>query len=118
VLAAGLYGLSNGCLNSNWPKVEHVKKILQGSLHQPPQHQQLQKMMQDTSIAADQSLPNTGIAIAWERRLSACFIDAPEYAYGTRTCISLYRDHLGHMDVQETSFDGFRPAEQYFSWHI
>lgn len=118
VLAAGLYGLSNGCLNSNWPKVEHVKKILQGSLHQPPQHQQLQKMMLDTSIAADQSLPNTGIAIAWERRLSACFIDAPEYAYGTRTCISLYRDHLGHMDVQETSFDGFRPAEQYFSWNI
>ena len=75
-------------------------------------------MMQDTSIDADQSLPNTGIAIAWERRLSACFIDAPEYAYGTRTCISLYRDPLGHMDVQETSFDGFRPAEQYFSWNI
>lgn len=116
VLAAGLYGLSNGRLNSHWPKVEHVKTILQGSLHRPPKHQKLQQMMQDTRIAPDQSLPNTGIAIDWERRLSACFIDAPEYAYGTRTCISVYRDSLGHMDVQETCFDGAAPVEQYFSW--
>jgi|TARA_B110000114_G_scaffold151789_1_gene163201 uncharacterized protein with NRDE domain len=117
VLAAGLYGLSNGHLNSNWPKVEHVKKVLGQSLHQPPQHQALQQMMQHKAIAEDQNLPKTGLAIDWERRLSACFIDVPEYAYGTRTCISLYADRLGHIDVQETCFDHSTPLEQHFSWH-
>ena len=116
ILAAGLYGLSNGRLNSNWPKVNHVKDVLQQSLHQPPQHQQLQQMMQHTVIAADQRLPKTGIAMAWERRLSACFIDAPEYAYGTRTCISLYRDSFGNMDVHETCFDHSTPLHQHFNW--
>jgi uncharacterized protein with NRDE domain len=116
ILAAGLYGLSNGRLDSDWPKVNHVKTILQQSLHQPPQHQQLQQMMQDTQIATDQNLPNTGIAIAWERRLSACFIDAPEYAYGTRTCISVYRDKFGNMDVHETCFDHSTPLQQHFNW--
>jgi uncharacterized protein with NRDE domain len=117
VLAAGLYGLSNGRLDSDWPKVNHVKAILQQSLNQPPHHQQLQQMMQDTKIAQDHHLPNTGIAKAWERRLSACFIDAPEYAYGTRTCISLFRDQFGNMDVHETCFDHAPPQQQHFKWN-
>ena len=116
VLAAGLYGLSNGRLDSNWPKVEHVKKVLRQSLHQPPQHSVLQKMMQHKAIAEDRRLPKTGIAIDWERRLSACFIDVPEYAYGTRTCISLYADKLGNIDVQETCFDHSTLQEQHFNW--
>ena len=118
VLAAGLYGLSNGHLDSNWPKVEHVKKVLRQSLNQPPQHQVLQQMMQHKAIAEDRRLPKTGIAIDWERRLSACFIDAPEHAYGTRTCISLYADKVGNIDVQETCFDHGAGLEQHFNWRM
>ena len=116
VLAAGLYGLSNGRLDSDWPKVNHVKAILQQSLNRPPHHQQLQQMMQDSQVAEDHNLPNTGIAKAWERHLSSCFINAPEYAYGTRTCISLYRDKFGNMDVHETCFDHSPPQQQHFKW--
>jgi len=116
ILAAGLYGLSNGRLDSNWPKVNHVKDRLQQSVDQPPQHQKLQQMMQHTAMAEDQRLPSTGISIDWERRLSACFIDAPDYAYGTRTCISVYRDRYGKMDVLETCFDKSTPLQQHFNW--
>jgi uncharacterized protein with NRDE domain len=116
ILAAGIYGLSNGRLDSDWPKVKHVKSVLKQSLHQAPQHQQLQQMMQNTHIATDPELPKTGISLAWERRLSACFIDAPEYIYGTRTCISMYRDKFGNMDIHETCFDTPTPQQQHFNW--
>ena len=116
ILPAGLYGLSNGCLNSDWPKVNDIKDRLQKTLHQPPQHQLLQQMMQHTKIAEDQKLPKTGIPIDWERRLSACFIDAPDYNYGTRTCISVYRDKNGKIDLLETCFDHGTPLEQHFNW--
>lgn len=116
VLAAGLYGLSNGRLDSNWPKVQQVKKVLRRSLHEPPRHQALQQMMQNRAIVEDQRLPKTGLSMDWERRLSACFIDAPEYAYGTRTCISLYADKMGNIDVQETCFDHAIQVEQHFNW--
>lgn len=116
VLGPGLYGLSNGQLDSNWPKVNRVKNSLQQSVQAAPEHQKLQAMMQDTSIAQDQRLPTTGLTLAWERRLSACFIDAPEYAYGTRTCISVLRHSSGMTDVQETCFDHFPYPVQHFNW--
>jgi len=116
ILAPGIYGLSNGHLDSDWPKVNHVKDILRQSVHETPQHQRLQQMMQHTAIAQDQRLPKTGIAKDWERRLSACFIDAPDYGYGTRTCISVYRDSYGKMDVLETCFDHSTPSQQHFHW--
>ena len=43
VLKPGLYGLSNGQLNSNWPKVKLVKDGLKRSLQTVPEHQNLQK---------------------------------------------------------------------------
>ncbi len=116
VLEPGLYALSNGTLDSHWPKMQHVKDQLERSHTQPPQHAQLQTMMQHNTPASDHLLPQTGISLAWERRLSACFIDAPEYDYGTRTCISLWRDQWGSIDVQETCFDTPTPIQQNFSW--
>jgi len=116
VLDPGLYALSNGTLNSDWPKVNHVKDQLQQSLSQPPQHSRLQTMMQHPTPAPDHLLPQTGISLHWERRLSACFIDAPEYDYGTRTCISLWRDRWGNTDVQESCFDTSTPKQQNFHW--
>jgi len=118
VLGPGLYALSNGTLDSNWPKVEHVKGQLKPTLSRPPQHSQLQTMMQHKTPASDHLLPQTGISLDWERRLSACFIEAPEYDYGTRTCISLWRDRCGNIDVQETCFDTDTPIQQCFNWTL
>jgi len=118
VLPAGLYGLSNGQLDSDWPKVNHVKLSLRESLKQTPAHKQLQTMMQHTSVAHDELLPKTGITLDWERLLSSCFIDAPHYNYGTRTCITILRDTLGKVDVLETCFDHPKPLLQHFTWRV
>ena len=116
ILPPGLYGLSNGTLDSHWPKVAHVKDHLRHSLAQPQTHQHLQQIMTDTRVAQDHRLPKTGIAIDWERRLSSCFIDAPDYDYGTRSCISVLYDRLGNIDVFETCFDHLTPSTQHFTW--
>lgn len=118
VLPKGLYSLSNGHIHSTWPKCQYVKEALSQRLSAPPSHDFLQKMMRSTDIAQDHLLPKTGVALALERRLSACYIKAPEYDYGTRTCISMYRNNAGEMDVFETCFDTQTPSHQQFFWTI
>ncbi len=117
VLAPGIYGLSNAHLNTNWPKVEKVKTGMQALLQQPQvAHQHLQAIMHNDQLAADHLLPDTGISLAWEQRLSACFIDAPDMNYGTRTCVSLLRNRHGQMQIKERDFDQADSSDQDFAF--
>jgi uncharacterized protein with NRDE domain len=118
-LAPGIYGLSNAQLDSNWPKVEKAKAGMQNLLQQSPvDHQHLQAIMHDGQLAADHLLPDTGIALAWEQRLSACFIDAPAMDYGTRTCISLLQDRHGQIQIKERDFDQVPSSDQDFAFSL
>jgi uncharacterized protein with NRDE domain len=94
-LAAGVYGVSNALLDTPWPKVIETKMALKHALGLPA-HEQLPAMkalLRQAAPAADDMLPNTGIALDWERRLSAVFIAAKDDAnmpmYGTRSCAVL-----------------------------
>ena len=118
-LAAGIYGLSNAGLDSNWPKIQKVKAGMQALLHKPllSQHD-LQAIMYDKQIAADHLLPDTGIPLAWEQSLSACFIDAPAMGYGTRTCISLLQDQQGQLAMKERDFDQADSSDQDFVFSL
>ena len=118
-LAAGIYGLSNAGLDSNWPKVQKVKTHMQKLLQQAVvSHQDLQGLMHDKQIAADHLLPDTGIPLAWEQSLSACFIDAPAMDYGTRTCISLLQDQQEQLAIKERDFDKADSRDQDFAFSL
>jgi uncharacterized protein with NRDE domain len=56
----------------------------------------------DEHLAADQDLPDTGVGIEIERRLSPPFIRGP--AYGTRASTVLLVDHGHHARFIERSF--------------
>src|SRR6478672_1245170 len=81
-LAPGVYGLSNGALDTPWPKVVRTKAQFASLLCQGAPEEAYFEMLSDTTRAPDCRLPKTGISLEWERALSSVWIDLPEY--GTR----------------------------------
>ena len=96
LLPPGVYGLSNAGLNAPWPKTVALRTALENALpawhtHNPtqqPQHQEaeatLWAKLADRHVWPDADLPQTQVPMAWERALSAIWVDHPP-AYGTRT---------------------------------
>ncbi|WP_136417284.1 NRDE family protein [Herbaspirillum sp. ST 5-3] len=81
-LPPGIYGLSNGSLDSPWPKVVRTKAQFASLLCQGAPEDAYFDMLTDTTRASDCRLPKTGVSLEWERVLSAVCIESPEY--GTR----------------------------------
>ncbi len=86
LLEPGIYGLSNHLLDTPWPKVHTARKRFADALHSLPDPTAVLALLRDPTPAEDAHLPETGVSLEWERRLSPAFIRAPDY--GTR-CSSL-----------------------------
>lgn len=88
-LDKGLYGLSNGHLDSDWPKVRQLKAQTKAAMAEcttvDDLAMQLFEALADSTVAPDDQLPHTGIPIDWERVLSPAFIRTPDGSYGTRS---------------------------------
>lgn len=87
-LGPGLYGLSNGALDTPWPKTVALKRAMQSALESPGEDElqaRLWSALQDRQRASDPHLPRTGVPLPLERALSSVFVDFPEHGYGTRS---------------------------------
>lgn len=82
-LPRGVYGLSNGSLDTPWPKVVRTKAQFASLLCQGAPNEAYFEMLTDTTPARDCRLPATGVSLEFERLLSAVCIVSE--AYGTRT---------------------------------
>jgi uncharacterized protein with NRDE domain len=102
VLPAGIYGLSNHVLDSEWPKLVKARQQFSVALESLPDEAEFFELLSDRSIAADQDLPNTGVALEWERLLSAVFVQSE--AYGTRASTLVLQDKNGMIKLTERSF--------------
>jgi len=103
-VAPGVHGLSNHTLNEPWPKVRRGRRALAEAIateHLDPER--LLAILADTSPAAGEELPDTGLAPALERRLSAIFIRGEQY--GTRSSTVLLLGAGGQVQYVERSFD-------------
>ncbi len=81
-LEPGIYGLSNGSLDTPWPKVVRAKAQFASLLCQGAPDDAYFEMLADTVRPADVRLPDTGVSLEWERLLSPICIESPDY--GTR----------------------------------
>ena len=116
-LRPGVYGLSNGLLNSPWPKVERGKKCLQQLIQadSPLSTGSLIDMMRDRQQAQDSDLPATGIPLQLERELSATFISNERREYGTRCSTALLMHTEGLIQFSERNFDeAGQPTSEHF----
>jgi uncharacterized protein with NRDE domain len=89
-LAPGVYGLSNGALDTPWPKVVRTKAQFSSLLCQGAPADAYFEMLSDTTRASDCRLPRTGVPLEWERLLSAVCIESPEYGTRSSTVVQLF----------------------------
>lgn len=97
-LAAGYYSLSNGQLNSAWPKSNLALNQLKNWQAGTP----LDTLLSHRGVFPDEQLPETGVSLEWERILSAQFILTP--IYGTRSSASLV-GYKHQIEYAESSWD-------------
>jgi uncharacterized protein with NRDE domain len=100
-LAPGIYGLSNGLLDTRWPKVVNAKAQFASLLCQTAPDAAYFEMLNDPTRADDCRLPRTGVSLEWERVLSAVRIESPDY--GTRASSLLWLPAAGDAVLLEHS---------------
>lgn len=106
-LDPGIHGLSNGLPETRWPKVSRGTALLRDCLNdaRAVAPDLLLDLMTDRQVAADEALPERGVAIALERAMAPMFIVSDRY--GTR-CTTLYLREPGQALFIERSY---RPGE-------
>jgi uncharacterized protein with NRDE domain len=106
-LAPGLHGLSNHLLDTPWPKVVRTKAAVgawcAAARDGAREFDALFDILHDRTEAADADLPQTGIALARERLLSAPFIVSETYGTRSSTVVAFGAD--GVVRFIERSFD-------------
>jgi Uncharacterized conserved protein len=102
-LEPGIHGLSNGALDAPWPKTRRLLTAMAEWREDGGDDlTRLWQALADETRAADPELPDTGVGLELERRLSPSFIRGPEY--GTRASTLLGIDHHGHGFIHEKRF--------------
>lgn len=101
-LAPGVYGLSNHLLDTPWPKLVTARERFANALGALPERSGLFEVLADDEIVADEALPETGVPLEWERRLSAIFVRSD--VYGTRASTVLLCSSTGDSLLEERSF--------------
>jgi uncharacterized protein with NRDE domain len=118
-LPSGIHAVSNGVMLNDWPKAQRLKAGLHTQMklaaNQALTASQLQDfttallaLLDDDQSAPDDELPDTGVALEMERRLSPILIRSEHY--GTRVSTVLLITTHGEVWLTEQSRHG--PATQ------
>ena len=97
ILQPGVYGLSNGSLDTPWPKVNLAKTQFEKLMQQSAPDQAYFELLTDTTPAPDHSLPQTGVSLEWERLLSSIFIQSDIYGTRVSSLIKCHVDGTTHL---------------------
>ncbi|MCF6411709.1 NRDE family protein [Pseudalkalibacillus salsuginis] len=117
-LTPGIYGLSNHFLDTPWPKVERGKEDLKrcidtsNSIHKDC----LFQLLANRDRAIRNELPDTGIGLDWEEKLSSIFIETDQY--GTRSSTVMTVDKHRMVDFTERSLIDGEISMAHFTFNI
>ncbi len=99
----GVHGLSNHVLDEPWPKVIAGRAAMHDALLDADPAPRLFAMLSERFPVRDEELPDTGVGIEWERRLSSALIVGADY--GTRASTVLVVDGGGALRFEERTRD-------------
>jgi uncharacterized protein with NRDE domain len=118
-LAPGIYGLSNGFLDTPWPKVTRAVASFACMVAAGVSVERLVQLMESREAARDSELPVTGVPLDWERALSAIQIRANGYGTRTTTVLTMRSDSL--VTFFERTFDTADPehfTDRHFEFMV
>jgi uncharacterized protein with NRDE domain len=99
----GIHGLSNHLLDEPWPKVVRARRAMEDAMRRDDPSTVLFDLLSDGAGAPDEALPDTGVGIAWERRLASPLITGADY--GTRASTVLTVAASGAVTFEERTRD-------------
>jgi len=103
-LAPGIYGLSNGLLDTPWPKLTRTRRRFEQLLTRPEiPTESLFATLADRETAPPDQLPSTGLPTDWERNVSSPFV--LNERYGTRCSSVLLVERTSRTILLERRFD-------------
>lgn len=102
----GIHGLSNGLLDTPWPKVERGKQHLTRALGEDGHHEPLLEILQDEWVPDDHWLPDTGVGIDMERLVAPIFIRTRQYGTRASSVVHLREDAPPKFVEQRWSPEG------------
>lgn len=100
-VAPGVHALSNHLLDEPWPKVRRARDAMARAADGAPEP--LFAMLSDTAPGPDEELPDTGVGLAWERRLSPALILGEDYGTRASTVLRIAAD--GAVRFEERTRD-------------
>lgn len=103
-LAPGVYAISNGHWDENWPKTVRARAELDALIAADgTTPEALFALLGEADHAPEQTLPDTGVDPDTEQLLSSLFVRSQ--AYGTRASTVILRDRDGSVAFHERAFD-------------
>lgn len=114
-VAPGIHALSNGNLDTDWPKARRGKSLLQqvvsDGMAGGVSADNLLQILEDDSLPDDDALPDTGVGVEMERLVAPIFIQSA--AYGTRASTAVIQHADGRFEFAEQRWQpgGGRAAE-------
>ncbi len=98
----GVHALSNHLLDEPWAKVRRARDAMTAALASDDD-EPLFTLLSDTTPVPDDDLPDTGVGVEWERRLSPALILGADY--GTRASTVVRFDRAGTIRFEERTRD-------------
>ncbi len=99
----GIHGLSNHLLDTPWPKVKRAKEQLWQIIQNPEfSEDALFSLLEDERKPSEEELPDTGIPLHLEKKVSPIFIKSEDY--GTRSSTVLLIHKNGKITFTEKRF--------------
>ncbi|WP_349407437.1 NRDE family protein [Pseudalkalibacillus sp. SCS-8] len=117
-LQRGIYGLSNHFLDTPWPKVMKGKEDMERCLSGTTVIDQecLFNILDNRDPAEQHRLPDTGIGLEWEKKLSPIFIETEKYGTRSSTVLTVKSDR--HVNVTERSVKDNHLNTERFTFRI
>jgi uncharacterized protein with NRDE domain len=98
-VSPGIHALSNGQLDTHWPKTRRGRALLEQAMEHGPTPEQLLSLLEDSQLPDDAELPDTGVGIEMERLVAPIFIQSA--AYGTRASTAVCQRRDGTLQFAE-----------------
>jgi uncharacterized protein with NRDE domain len=115
LITPGIHALSNDALNTNWPKVTLATEQMSEQSNSLEKDLTKHSILASQTEANDATLPQTGVPIEWEKRLSAQTITGAEYGTLSRTHI-LLSENKCEMAEQQINQQGDVTSTKVFRW--
>lgn len=118
ILPPGIHGLSNHLLGTPWPKLQLARERFALALDHPTRREAFVELLRDSTPANDDTLPDTGIGIEWERQLSSVFVRAPGYGTRSSTLVRVSTDDAVDFTEWTWNQDGELAGEVHHCFRI